>query len=51
MKLFDVAMLVRPLELLWMTALFVVIAWRVLSPRRRRRHEEHAMIPLRDDEL
>jgi cbb3-type cytochrome oxidase subunit 3 len=49
MKLFDLAMLARPLELLWMTALFVAIAWRALSPRRRRDHEEHAMIPLRDD--
>ena len=49
MKLFDLAMLARPLELLWMTGLFVVIAWRALSPRRRRHHEQNAMIPLRDD--
>ena len=49
MKLFDIAMEARPLELLWMGAIFVVIAWRALSPRRRRRYQENAMIPLRDN--
>ena len=48
-KLFDIAMLARPLELLWMAGIFAVIAWRTLSPRRRRRYQENAMIPLRDD--
>ena len=48
MKLFDLAMLVRPLELVWMTAVFVFIAWRVLSPRRRPDHQQNALIPLRD---
>jgi cbb3-type cytochrome oxidase subunit 3 len=50
MKLFDLAMLARPLELLLMTAIFIGIAWHAWSPRRRRQHDEHALIPLRDDE-
>lgn len=50
MQLFDLAMLARPLELLLMAAIFTGIAWRAWSPDRRRQHEEHAMIPLRDDE-
>jgi cbb3-type cytochrome oxidase subunit 3 len=50
MRLFDLAMLARPLELLLMTAIFVGIAWRALSPLRRRQHDEHALIPLRDDD-
>jgi cbb3-type cytochrome oxidase subunit 3 len=51
MKLFDFAMLARPLELLLMTAIFIGIVWRALSPRRRQQHDEHALIPLRDDPL
>jgi cbb3-type cytochrome oxidase subunit 3 len=51
MKLFDLAMLARPLELLLMTAIFVGIAWRALSPQRRPQHDVHAQIPLRDDPL
>jgi cbb3-type cytochrome oxidase subunit 3 len=50
MKLFDLAMLLRPLELVWMAAIFLYIAWRAYSPRRRRDHQRHAMIPLRDDD-
>jgi cbb3-type cytochrome oxidase subunit 3 len=49
MKLFELAMLARPLELLLMTAIFVGIAWRALSPQRRPQHDAHAQIPLRDD--
>lgn len=49
MNLFDLAMWARPLELLLMTAIFVGIAWRALSPRNRGRHEKNAMIPLQDD--
>ncbi len=48
--LWDLAMALRPLELLLMGAIFVGIAWRALSPARRQQHEDHAMIPLRDDE-
>jgi len=47
-KLFDLAMLARPFELLLMAAIFAGIAWRALSPQRRRQYEEDAMIPLRD---
>ena len=50
MNLFDLAMLARPLELLLMTAIFIGIAYRAMSPRRRRQHDEHALIPLRDDD-
>ncbi len=50
MNLFDLAMLARPLELLLMTAIFIGIAWRAWLPQRRPRHDEHALIPLRDDE-
>ena len=50
MKLFDLAMSARPLELVLMTAIFVGIAWRAWLPRRRRMHDEHALIPLRDDD-
>jgi cbb3-type cytochrome oxidase subunit 3 len=50
MKLFDLAMLARPLELTLMTAIFVGIVWRALSPARREQHDAHALIPLRDDE-
>jgi cbb3-type cytochrome oxidase subunit 3 len=50
MKLFDLAMLARPLELLLLTAIFVGIAWRAWSPQRRGMHDAHAQIPLRDDE-
>ncbi len=49
MTLFDLAMAARPLELILMLAIFVVIAWRALSPRRRQAHQQAAMIPLRDD--
>ena len=49
MNWFDLAMTVRPLFLVWMAAIFVVIAWRALSPRRRKELQENAMIPLRDD--
>ncbi len=49
MTLFDLAMAMRPLELVLMGAIFVGIAWRALSPQRRRQHAENAMIPLRDD--
>jgi cbb3-type cytochrome oxidase subunit 3 len=49
MKLFDLAMAARPLELALMVAIFVGIAWHALSPRRRRDHQHNAMIPLRDD--
>ncbi len=49
MSWFDLAMAARPLELTLMVAIFVGIAWRALSPRRRKDHEEAAMIPLRDD--
>ena len=48
--LWDLAMAMRPLELLLMGAIFVAVAWRALTPGRRRQHEEHAMIPLRDDD-
>jgi len=50
MKLFDLAMLARPLELLLMAAIFIGIAWRAFSPRHRPQHDAHALIPLRDDE-
>ena len=49
MNWFDLAMTVRPLFLVWIAAIFVVIAWRALSPRRRKEVQENAMIPLRDD--
>ena len=49
MKLFDLAMVARPLELALMVAIFVGIAWRALSPRRRQIYQDNAMIPLRDD--
>jgi len=48
--LWDLAMAMRPVELLLMGAIFVGIAGRVLSPGRRRQYEEKANIPLRDDE-
>ncbi len=50
MKLWDLAMAMRPVELLLMGGIFIGITWRVLSPQRRRSYEEDAMIPLRDDE-
>jgi cbb3-type cytochrome oxidase subunit 3 len=46
--MWDLAMAMRPVELILMAAIFAGIVWRALSPRRRRMHEEHAMIPLRD---
>lgn len=49
MSLFDLAMAARPLELALMVAIFVGIAWRALSPRRRQTYQDDAMIPLRDD--
>jgi cbb3-type cytochrome oxidase subunit 3 len=49
-RLWDLAMALRPVELLLMGAIFVYVAWRAWSPRQRRHHEEHAMIPLRDDD-
>lgn len=49
MKLFDLAMTVRPYFLVLMAAIFVGVIWRALSPRRRQRYQENAMIPLRDD--
>ncbi|MBV9824877.1 MAG: cbb3-type cytochrome c oxidase subunit 3 [Alphaproteobacteria bacterium] len=49
MNLFDLAMTVRPLFLVWMFAIFLYIAWRAWSPARRQLHHEHGMIPLRDD--
>jgi cbb3-type cytochrome oxidase subunit 3 len=49
-KLWDLAMAMRPVELILMGAIFVGIVWRALSPRQRRAHEENAMIPLRDDD-
>jgi cbb3-type cytochrome oxidase subunit 3 len=42
-------MTVRPLELALMLAIFVGITWHALSPRRRKEHQDSAMIPLRDD--
>jgi cbb3-type cytochrome oxidase subunit 3 len=48
-KLWDLAMALRPLELVLMVAIFIGLAWRAWSPRRRRQYEEDAMIPLRDD--
>jgi cbb3-type cytochrome oxidase subunit 3 len=48
-KLFDLAMAARPLEIVLMVAIFVGIAWRALSPRRRQTYQDDAMIPLRDD--
>jgi cbb3-type cytochrome oxidase subunit 3 len=36
------------LELLLMTAIFIGIAWRALSPQRRPQHDAHAQIPLCD---
>lgn len=49
MTLWDLAMAMRPVELLLMGGIFVGVTLHALSPRRRQRHEEHAMIPLRDD--
>ena len=49
MKLFDLAMAARPFEIVLMVAIFVGIAWRALSPRRRQTYQDDAMIPLRDD--
>jgi cbb3-type cytochrome oxidase subunit 3 len=49
-NLWDLAMAMRPVELILMAAIFVGIAWRAWAPSRRRENEEHAMIPLRDDE-
>lgn len=49
MRLWDLAMAMRPVELLLMGGIFVGIAWRALSPQRRREHADNAMIPLRDD--
>ncbi len=49
MNLFDLAMAARPLELALMLAIFIGIAWHALAPRRRKDHQENAMIPLRDD--
>jgi cbb3-type cytochrome oxidase subunit 3 len=48
-RLFDLAMAVRPFFLVWIAAIFVALAWRALSPRRRRRMQQNAMIPLSDD--
>lgn len=50
MSLFDLAMAARPLEILLMVAIFIGIAWRALSPRRRQIYQDDAMIPLRDDD-
>ena len=50
MNLFDLAMTARPLEIVLMLAIFVGIAWRALSPRRRQIYQDNAMIPLRDDD-
>ncbi len=46
---FELAMTVRPLFLVWIGLIFVALAWRALSPRRRTQMRDHAMIPLRDD--
>ena len=51
MNWWDLAMAARPLELILMLAIFIGIAWRAWSPRRRGQHDRHAQIPLRDDEL
>jgi cbb3-type cytochrome oxidase subunit 3 len=48
-KLFDLAMAARPLEIVLMVAIFVGITWRALSPRRRQTYQDDAMIPFRDD--
>ena len=49
MNWFDLAMTVRPFFLVLMLAIFIGIAWRALSPKRRQAHQESAMIPLVDD--
>ena len=46
-RLWDVAMAVRPVLLVWMFAIFIYIAWRTLSSDRSDRQHD-AMIPLRD---
>jgi cbb3-type cytochrome oxidase subunit 3 len=49
MNWFDLAMMLRPLMLVLMAAIFVGIAAWALAPRRRARLADHAFIPLRDD--
>jgi len=34
----------------WIAAVFVAIVWYAYRPRNRKRFEEYASIPLRDDE-
>jgi cbb3-type cytochrome oxidase subunit 3 len=49
MSWFHLAADLRPWMLVSMTLLFVVLAWRALSPRRRAALDDAARIPLRDD--
>ena len=49
MNWFDFAMMLRPLMLVLMTAIFAGIALWAYAPRRRARLADHAVIPLRDD--
>ena len=49
MTLWNLAMAMRPVELLLMGAIFVYVAWRAWSPQRREQHARNAMIPLHDD--
>lgn len=49
MELDTIYMILRPLWLVWLVALFVgIVAW-AYWPKRKRKLEAHGRIPLRDD--
>ncbi len=49
MNWFEIAMHLRPLQLVLMVVIFVAIGLWAYAPRRKERLDDYARIPLRDD--